>query len=119
MRRGFVIDRKGTARPAARPDRGAPDMLYVGLTRTGAEVVLGGAAVPAPALVKAVHILAVWKSPRIALSQPSDGGPQVQIFSGVWEFAAAAEALAQGWSTGAPPEQGEGGAVLTLARPVV
>jgi hypothetical protein len=92
-------------------------MLYVGRTRTGAEVMLGGDAVPAPALVKAVHILAIWKSPRIALSQPSDSGSHVQIFSGVWEFAAAAEALAQGWSTGARPA--ERGAVLTLARPVV
>ena len=84
---------------------------------------------PAPRWCWGVHpsragvVKAVISSPesgRIAahrrFTTKPTGGPQVQIFSGVWEFAAAAEALAQGWSTGAPPEQGGEARSCTDAR---
>lgn len=109
MRQGFVIDAHGRAWPAAGAAAPASGLLYVGLTRTGAELVLCGDGVAVPALIKALHILARWQPRRVAFAQ---AGGRVAIFSGVWELAAHAEALARGW----PAASGNIGAAAVSRR---
>lgn len=77
-------------------------VLYIGLIRSGAEIVLRGDTVPAPALVKALHILATWRPRRVALTHPRQSESRVELFSGVWELAAYAETLARGWPAPGP-----------------
>src|SRR5579864_860003 len=78
MSKGFVIDRQGNAWPARKPAVRATEVssaaghaegdLFLGITRTGVEVILLGCAISAWTLVKATHLLSTWRPQRIAVA---------------------------------------------------
>jgi hypothetical protein len=93
MRRALLVDARGDVRAALTPEppRG---FVYIGLTRSGAEVAFHGNAVPLPALAKALRLLLSCRPKRVALRLVPDGTAPVRIFADAWEFARHAEHLA-------------------------
>jgi hypothetical protein len=93
MRRALLIDARGDVRAAATPEPPG-GFVYIGLTRSGAEVAFHGSAVPLPALAKALRLLLSCRPKRVALRLLPEGSAPVRIFADAWEFARHAEYLA-------------------------
>jgi hypothetical protein len=93
MRRALVIDAVGAVRAAATPEPPG-GFVYIGLTRSGAEVAFHGSSVPLPALAKALRLLLSCRPKRVALRLLPEGTAPVRIFADAWEFARHAEHLA-------------------------
>jgi hypothetical protein len=93
MRRALLIDARGEVRNAATPEPPG-GFVYIGLTRSGAEVAFHGSSVPLPALAKALRLLLSCRPKRVALRLLPEGSAPVRIFADAWEFARHAEYLA-------------------------
>jgi hypothetical protein len=99
MRRACLIDARGAVRVATGPDF-AEDLVYVSLTRSGAELAFHRGRVPLPALMRAMRLLASCQPRRIALRLLPEDGVAVRIFPALSELARHAERLAR---TARPP----------------
>jgi hypothetical protein len=92
MRRALLIDARGDVRAAVTPEPPG-GFVYIGLTRSGAEVAFHGSSVPLPALAKALRLLLSCRPKRVALRLLPEGSAPVRIFADVWDFARHAEHL--------------------------
>ena len=111
MRRALLIDACGNVRAAVTPEPPG-GFVYIGLTRSGAEVAFHGSSVPLPALAKALRLLLSCRPKRVALRLLPEGSAPVRIFADAWEFARHAEHLANPVAV----EQRRSGALALTSR---